>query len=190
MSSTRFRMRILLLSVSAVLAILISKTVSADDEASNRIVVRSSEYGGVYARSIPAESYGSKGKTKIFHVGADQDALIAEYPWYASVIYLGGEGEDTVVRFGPWQRGRQPEAGHFAIGIYRRGKTIREYNTLQMQQLGSGASSSVSHYTIFNNSRPRFRWVKGNTYVLEVEGVSGKVFNFALDTGEVTTSPK
>jgi hypothetical protein len=189
MSLTRSRVRLLLPTVASLFLSLITRTVTADDEASNRTVVRSSEHGSVYARSIPEESYGSKCKTKIFHVGAEQDALIAEYPWYSSVLYLGGEGEDTVVRFGPWQRGRQPEASHLAIGIYRKGKTIREYSTLQMQQLGSGSSSSVSHYTVFNNSRPRFRWVKDNVYVLEAQGESGKMFTFSLKTGQITSAP-
>ena len=42
---------------------------AADDEAANRPVVRSSEYGGVYARSVPDENYGQKGKTRVYRVG-------------------------------------------------------------------------------------------------------------------------
>src|SRR4030067_2966106 len=84
----------------------------ADDEAANRPVVRSSEYGAAYAKSVPNESYGQKGKTRVFSVGKDRDTLISEYDWYASEIYIGGSGEGTLIRFGPWHRGRQPPDTH------------------------------------------------------------------------------
>jgi hypothetical protein len=159
-------------------------SVLADDEAANGPVVRSSAYGGVYAKSVPEEPYGQKGKTRVFGVGAARDTLICEYDWYANEMYLGGAGDATVVRFGLWQRGRSPQGDHLALGIYRNGKTVREYSTLEMQQLGSGVSESVSHYTIFKR-RLGFRWLKGNDYVYEVEGVGGKVFQFDLGTGSV-----
>ena len=64
----------------------------ADDEAANRPVVRSSEYGAVYAKSVPDEGYGQKGKTRVFSVGKDRDTLISEYDWYANDICIGGPG--------------------------------------------------------------------------------------------------
>ncbi len=166
-----------LLAMSSIIAL-------ADDEAANGPVVRSSQYGGVYAKSVPAEPHGQKGKTTVFGVGAVRDTLICEYEWYANEMYLGGAGDATVIRFGPWQRGRSPQRDHLALGIYRNGNTVREYSTLEMQQLGSGVSESISHYTIFKR-RLGFRWLKGNDYVYEVEGVGGKVFQFDLGTGSV-----
>jgi hypothetical protein len=178
MKTPRLLMVEVFLAMSCVMAL-------ADDEAANGPVVRSSEYGGVYAKSVPAEPYGQKGKTMVFGVGQDCDTLICEYEWYANEMYLGGAGDATVVRFGPWQRGRSPQGEHLALGIYRNGKTVREYSTLEMQQLGSGVSESVSHYTIFKR-RFGFRWLKGNDYVYEVEAVGGKVFQLDLTTGSVT----
>ena len=154
----------------------------ADDEAANRPVVRSSEYGSMFGKSIPEESYGQKGKTRVFSVGADRDTLVYEYPWYANIFYIGGSGERTLIRFGPWQRGSNPEKDHLALGIYRDGKTVKEYSTIEMVNFGSGISTSVSHYTVFGQHLG-FRWLKENNYVYEVEGVSGKVFTFDLETG-------
>ncbi|MBZ5535071.1 MAG: hypothetical protein LAO31_03875 [Acidobacteriia bacterium] len=176
------------LVVIAAFVIASSAAVLADDEAGNRPVVRSSENGSVYAKSVPEENYGQKGKTSVFSVGADRDTLICEYEWYANTIYIGGAGEQTLIRFGPWQRGRKPQKDHLALGTYRNGRTVREYSTAEMERLGSGLSTSVSHYTIFRRHLG-FRWLKGNSYVYEVEGVSGKVFTIELETGSLTEKP-
>jgi hypothetical protein len=168
----------------AILLLTVDCVVRADDEAANRPVVRSSEYGAIYARSVPDESYGQKGKTKIFSVGRENDTVICEYDWYAGNIYIGGSGDATVIRFGPWHRGRKPQDDHLAIGIYRNGKVLKEYSTVEIQKMGSGVSGSVSHYQVFAD-RLGFRWVKGNDYVYEVKGVDGKVFTFDLNTGNI-----
>ena len=82
--------------------------VLADEEAANRPVVRSSESGSVYAKSVPEKGYGQKGKTSVFAVGADRDTLLCEYAWYANELYIGA-AEHTLIRFGPWQRGRKTD---------------------------------------------------------------------------------
>ena len=166
------------------LTLVLSVSAFADDEAANRPVVRPSESGAVYAKSVPDESYGQKGMTRVFGVGKDNDTLICEYDWYANEICIGGPGDATLIRFGPWQRGREPQDGHLALGIYRNGKTIREYSTPVMAKLGSGVSTSVSHYTIFAKHLG-FRRLKGDSCVYEVECVSGKVVSFDLDSGAV-----
>ncbi len=177
----RFLMKVMVFVIVAVV-LAWSTAVLADDEAANRPVVRSSEYGRAYAKSVPQESYGQKGKTSVFSVGPDRDTLICEYPWYANIIYIGGAGEGTLIRLGPLQRGRKPQEDHLAIGIYRNGKTVREYSTLEMERMGSGVSTSVSHYTVFERQLG-FRWLTGNSYVYEVKGVSGKIFTIDLETG-------
>lgn len=169
---------------AVVLAAAFCIPVAADDEAPNRPVVRSSEYGAIYAKSVPEESYGQKGRTRVFGVGRDRDTLVCEYEWYASEIYIGGSGDGTVIRFGPWHRGNKPLESHLALGIYRDGKTLREYSTLELQSLGSGLTKSVSHYAVFDR-RLGFRWLRENSHVYEVAGVSGKVFRFDLDTGAI-----
>ena len=110
--------------------------------------------------------------------------LICEYYWFANEIYIGGAGDATLIRFGPWHRGRKPQDDHLATGIYRNGEPIKEYSTVEIEKMGSGVSSTVSHYQVFGE-RIGFRWLEGNVYVYEVTGVDGKVFTFDLDTGSV-----
>lgn len=164
--------------------LLVARGAAADDEASNRPVVRSSEYGICFARSTPDEDWGTSGETLVYRVGNGEDVLISRYDWFSSEIYIGGPGDCTVVRFGPWQRGSSPDTSHFALGIYRDGETIREYSTSDMAEAGSGVSRSVSHYEVFGE-RLGFRWLDGETCVFEVEGVGGSLFSFDLATGDI-----
>lgn len=163
--------------------VLLSGAALADQEASNWPVVRSSEYGRYYAKSIPLADYGVEGVTRVYHVGAEEDTFLYEYPWYAAEIYLGGSGDGTLVRFGPWCRGSEPLEDHLAIGFYRDGRVIREYSTLEMATLGSGVSESVSHYQVFGQ-RLGFR-SSSYGFFFEVMGVDDVLFCFDLETGEI-----
>ncbi len=163
--------------------VLLSGAALADQEASNRPIVRSSEYGAYYARSIPLADYGVEGVTRVYHVEADEDTFLYEYPWYAAEMYLGGSGDGTLVRFGPWARGREPSEDHLAIGFYRDGKVVREYSTLEIANLGSGVSESVSHYEVFGERRG-FRW-NGDDVFYEVMGVDDVLLRFDLENGEL-----
>jgi hypothetical protein len=158
-----------------------------DSEAPNQPIVKSSEHGRYYAKSVPDEHYGQKGKTQVFSVGKDSDTLICEYDWYAREIYMGGAGDATLVRFGPWHRGHEPKDTDLAIGFYRDGKMVREYTTPELVKLGSGISQSVSHYQVFHR-RLGFRWLKENDYAFEVEGVNKQTFIFDTNTGAVISS--
>jgi hypothetical protein len=157
----------------------------ADSEAPNRPVVRASEYGTTYAKSVPDDDYGQEGTTLFYGVSAGEDVLLTEYQWFASEMYIGGPGETTLVRFGPWHRGREPQEDHLAIGLYRNGTALAEYSTLNMLKLGSGLSASVSHYEVFGE-RLGFKWIGSNSFVFQVTGVNGIVFSFCLETGEVS----
>jgi hypothetical protein len=168
----------------AMVLVLSAAVVLADQEAANVPVVRSSTYGRVYARSVPAGWYGQEGVTCVYSVGEEEDTLISEYPWYANEIYIGGSGDATVVRFGPWHGGSEPGENDLALGIYRDGQVIREYSTLELYELGSGVQPSVSHYRILQR-RLGFSWLEGDRYVFQVEGISGILFTFDLDSGEL-----
>jgi len=166
------------------LLLMLFSAAHADDEASNRPVVRASQYGIVYAKSIPEAEWGQDGITRVYFVGSDEDTLIAEYDWYAGEIYIGGQGDATVVRFGPWQRGGCSSPDHLAIGFYRNGQVIREYSTQEIENHGSGISVSVSHYEVFGR-RAGFLCIEGELFVYTVMGVGGKAFAFDLNTGEI-----
>lgn len=163
--------------------VFLSSAALADQEASNRTIVRSSEYGAYYAKSIPLEDYGQEGVTRVYSVGTDEDTLLYEYPWYAAEMYMGGSGDGTLVRFGPWARGREPHEDHLAIGFYRDGRVIREYSTLELANLGSGVSQSVSHYRVFGERRG-FLWNSDGIFY-EVMGVGDVLLRFNLENGEL-----
>jgi hypothetical protein len=161
----------------------------ADEEEPNKARVFSGQHGKCYAKSIPDEILGTKGKTRIYSFGEFEDKLLCEYDWYAPKLYLGGCDDRTLIRIVPWQRGLEPQKGHLAIGIYRDGKCLHEYTTAQLVGLGSGVRCTVSHYIVFSK-RHGFRWLgDGHGYVYVVEGVTGKIFAFDLASGTIIEVP-
>jgi hypothetical protein len=185
---TMLRTIVVMLAVAPIVAF-------ADRPVPNEPVVRASEDGRLYAKSVPYDMLGQKGKTQVFRVGREGDTLLCEYDWYARRIYLGGGRDPTLIRFGPRHGGHKPQDEDFAIGIYRNGKVIREYSTLQMQKMGSGVLATVSFYHVLKEGlgfRLFGRVPAQRRRVYEVKGVSGKVFAFDLQTGEIvqeTTEP-
>jgi hypothetical protein len=170
----------------AFMLLVMNRITNADEEVANWPILHSSESGTTYAKSLPDSYIGQKGKTKVFSVGRQNDSLICEYDWYAHEFYIGGNDGSTLIRFGPWHRGHELQKDHLAIGIYRNGKTVRDYSTVEMAKIGSGVSTSKTHYQVFKQ-RLGFRWLK-NTYVYQIKGVSGKVFTFNVDNGTVLES--
>lgn len=180
-------MRPLVLLVVTVLWAL-SFAAAADKESGNTPVVRSSENGYYYARSVPSAFYGTEGKTRIYRVGAEEDTLVCEYDWYARGMSMGSDGRRiTLVRFGPWHRGSKSSSDHLAIGLYRDGETVREYSTSDLEEMSSGISRSFSHYTVIQE-RIGFRQLENHKQIYRVKGVSGKLFSFDLDTGLVISA--
>ena len=86
---------------SLILVSVFCTSAMADKEATNAPVLRCSESGRGYAKSIPEDAYGQKGQTRVYRVSRDDDVLMWEYDWYAREIYIGGFADATLVRFGP-----------------------------------------------------------------------------------------
>ncbi len=168
---------------------MIPAIIYADSEARNSVIVKSATSHSRYAKSIPADHYGQRGKTYIYKVEKGEDKLECEYNWYSASIYLGGIWDGSLVRFGPWNRGHKPSDDHFAIGFYRNGKTIKEYSAMDIIKAGSGLSGSISHYQVFGK-RIGFRRWQNNTFVFEVHGAKGKLFTFNVDTGLLINEEK
>ena len=174
----------------AVVLLLASATaLPADQEAGNTAHVVTSSYGRCYAKSVPAERYGDRGVTKVYRVGDERDIEIASFDWFSQRIFLQCNVSDekspvglAVVRFGPWARGRQAQADHFAIGFYFKGETVREYSTLDIAGSPDNVSASVSHYEVFEEVRG-FRRLTGNRYVFEVVTTDGRAMSFDPTTG-------
>jgi len=173
------------------LALLVCLPLLADQEAGNTVQVAASEYGACYAKSIPAESYGNAGKTRIYRVTEGEDELVHEYGWFSQRIYLVCNASDStrptgvaVVSTGPWARGHEASADVLALAFHYDGKTVREYSTLEIAGEPGNVSSSVSHYTVIEKVLG-FLWVRSNEYVFELRTTDGRTLAFDAVTGEM-----
>ena len=134
------------------LVLLLYSNLWADEEASNRAYVVSSQYGQCYAKSVPDETYGPKGTTKVYRVDAKLDILVDTFSWYSHRIFIecnAGSPADTVgvsvVRLGPWARGHEASANDLAIAFYWKGNLLKRYSTLDIAGRPDNVSASVSH---------------------------------------------
>jgi len=165
----RVLMRQRLLTLTCLLVTL-CVGVRADEEASNVPHVAVDQYGRCYAKSVPAESYGSKGETNVYAVDR-QDRLVETYAWYSGQVYLqcftpmpDRQVAISVVQFGPWARGRKANDDDLALAFYARGKLLRRYSTLDIAGSPDRISNSVSHYTVISR-------VEGYVQVRRLEGI-------------------
>ncbi|MCA9398606.1 MAG: hypothetical protein KC618_02570 [Candidatus Omnitrophica bacterium] len=176
---------------SILLAFLFYFTLSsigfADEEASNRTYVKSSEYGQFYVKSVPAESYGLAGKTRVYWVKDEQDQLLFTYDWYSPELYIYGFAPGSpvyVVKFGPWHRGHLANHNDLAIAFYKNDQLLKEYSTLDIVKDDKNVSTSVSHYTMFKK-RMGFRRPWGNQIIFDVQTLDDKILSFNTETGEL-----
>jgi hypothetical protein len=161
----------------------------ADEEAGNRAYVQSGEYGLFYLKSVPAESYGLKGKTQVFQVMPEQDKLLFTYDWYSPELYLTGflAGPSVyVVKFGSWTRGHVANTDDLAVAFYKNDQLLKEYSTLDIVKDEKNVSASVSHYTVFKK-RLGFRRPFGNQIIFDVEKENGDILSFDVDTGKIVS---
>jgi hypothetical protein len=175
------------IALALLIGLFLALSLRADDEAGNSTYVKSSTHGERYAKCVPGERYGSKGATRIYLVRDEQDVLETTYEWYTPTIYLHGTDRGgSVVRFGPWHRGRKASQDDLAVAFYLSGKLLRQYSTLDIAGRDN-VSQSVSHYQVFGKVIG-YRHVEGadwNTWAFDVEGINGKVISFDAKTGEI-----
>jgi len=167
------------------LALLTPLLARADEEASNSTYVQSGHYGSCYAKSIPAETYGSKGTTRVYLVRDKDDELAQTFDWYAPKIDLTTTSKGlSVVRFGSWPRGHAASNDELAIAFYLNGKLLHSYSTLDLAGKPDNVSCSVSHYTIIRKT-PGYRWIDGNNHAFDIELTDGRTLSFDPDTGNL-----
>jgi hypothetical protein len=166
-------------------AFLLAQPAIADEEAANRVHVKSSANGRYYAKSIPDADRGSKGKTLVYAVTKDKDKLIATYKWYAQEFFLLDAGP-TIVQMGPWARGHEASKDDLAIAFYKDGKLLRSYSTLDIAGTKDNVSSSVSHYTVFESIQG-YRWIISNNFAFDTRTNDGRAVSFDVHTGERLT---
>jgi hypothetical protein len=155
----------------------------ADEEAANRAYVTASKYGQFYAKSVPHESYGFKGVTRVYQVTGEEDRLIQRYDWYTPKLFVDGFGATIyVVQMGPWHRGHLASPDEHAIAFYKDDRLLKKYSTLDIAGAKDNVSSSVSHYTVFSGE-PVFRRPFGNHLIFDIKTHTGETLSFDTETG-------
>ena len=167
--------------------------VCADQEAGNLPHVQSGSWGRCYAKSVPSDSYGEAGTTRVYEVGATDDRLLVTYEWFSQRIYLqcnmssaGGIGV-SVVQIGPWPRGHAASPDHLALAFYFNDRLLRRYSTLDIAGRPDNVQASVSHYIVVERI-DGYRWIDGDRYAFDLRTVDGRVLSFDPTTGEVIGS--
>lgn len=183
-----------LISIITVYALFRFPTiVCADSEAGNSPYVRASEDGGVYAKCIPNEISGDRGKTFVYKMGKKGEELLCSFNWYPGDIYLVDNfryyGDYySVVRIGHWPRGNEPNNEELAIAFYKDCKETKRYSTADIVRLGYKDSKNVprskSHYTVFKKVIG-FKFLEYGKYDFDVLTEEGRVLSFDPSTGEM-----
>lgn len=130
--------------------VVTSLAAHADSEAPNVPVVASGDDGTCYAKSVPANSWGESGSTKVFVVSVPADREVAEYPWYAARIYLVCRDDPTLIRIGRWPQGHKPRHEDLGVAFYLKGKLLRSHSMLDLAGSPENAAGSVSHYMVLS----------------------------------------
>ena len=159
-------------------------TTYADEEASNSLYI--SANGPWYAKSIPHESYGTKGRTDVYLATEKADSLQYTYDWYSpgKLRLKQWAWGVSVVRFGPWQRGSKASEDDLALAFYNGNELLASYNTLDLAGKPESVSTSTSHYTVIKKIHG-YRWLGSNDYVFEIETEDGRTISFDIATGKV-----
>jgi hypothetical protein len=175
------------------LAAMIPALITADEEVSNLPVVAADQWGRCYAKSVPAESYGSAGTTRVYSVTAEVDVLLDTYAWYAREMRLacnlGRPGEPpgtSIVQFGPWARGQRANGDDLALAFHLRGRLLRRYSTLDIAGSPDAVATSVSHYTVIRQVDGY--QADGANLVFAIVTVDGRRLTFEPTTGELVAT--
>jgi hypothetical protein len=140
-------------------------------------------------KQFPIRCTGRRAARALSGYARAQDSLLASYDWFSQRIFLEcnvatGDGPVglSVVRFGPWSRGREARAQDLALAFYRGGRLLRRYSTLDIAGRASNVSASESHYMVID-SVMGYRWLDGNRYRFDVRTTDGRVLSFDPATG-------
>ena len=147
-------------------------------------------HGGYYAKCIPTESFGTNGVTRVYRVQKAQDVLVHTYNWYSANIYVSGANQKvSIVRFGPWSKGRQASSNHLALALYYDGQFLKSYSTLDIAGKPENVEASVSHYywckRIIGYGHYALPPSAETIYGFGIETLDGRKLCFNVTTGEL-----
>ena len=121
----------------------------ADSLLPNRPGSYSGPSGHCFAETIPKESYGTDGVTRVYRVGGEGDELTDTYPWFSHRLDLrcdfsrNGESGALLVRFGPLASGGEASDEDIAFTFYFRGVALSRISTLDIAGDPDGADDMV-----------------------------------------------
>lgn len=177
------------LATALLFGLLPSAAVHADEEAGNLPHVQSDSWGRCYAKSVPSDTYGEAGTTRVYEVTAAEDRLLASYGWFSQQIFLqcnmsnNGDSGVSVVQIGPWPRGHAASADHLALAFYFNDRLLKRYSTLDIAGRPDNVQSSVSHYTVIERI-DGYRWIDGDRYAFDLRTSDGRTLSFDPTTGQ------
>lgn len=141
-------MSILTIKILTLFFFIVS-TLRADQEGPRDVYVVGN--GAWYAKCVPSggREQRESGTTSVYLAGRETDQLMYQFGWYASRIYISGWGGGcSVIRIGPWARGRRASDEHLAIAFYQDGRLLCQYSTLDISGSELNVEFSASHYTV------------------------------------------
>ena len=189
------------LTSSLIVILITSGLLNADDEGPPRPYITTSPHGRYYFKMLPKTLESPKpfeyldGEPKtIPHTGISYELkadgndveLWRIEGWYASEVYLAGDGEH-LVRMGSWPRGQEPSEDHLAVACYRGGGLFKEYSTADLIKRKRKVKRSLSHYfwRAEDQSYPRI----GPNY-FKLKTIENTVYTFDIFTGEIISSKR
>lgn len=154
--------------------------------------------GRFYAKCIPFENFGSKGITKIYKAGKEEDELINTYDWYNSGrLILGWSSkpdEVAVMRLRQdveYIKGRDIDK-QIEFSFYIGGKFLKSYSTKDLVEFGGEKGDFIARSTDGTKGADYevlgFEW-KGNNSFFTIRVPNGNKIRFDINTGEVYTKP-
>jgi hypothetical protein len=162
---------------------LLCSPARADEEIAKYPYVQS--IGNYYVKSVPSDSSGTKGTTRIYRVTDKNDEIVHTFDWYAPQLALQRTDKGILlVRHGNWPRGHQANNDELAIAFYLNGKLLRSYSTLDIAGKPDNIIPSKSHYTVIE-THIGFRNVEGKMYAYDIKTTDGRTISFNIDTGEI-----
>lgn len=167
----------------------------ADQEASNTLYVKTSQYGNCYVKSVPLEPYSTKGRTNVYGVRPGDDVLLHTFNWYSQTAFIEcnvvrhPENKVSVVRMGRWPSGRRANAQELAIAFYYGGNLVRQYSTLDIAGLPDNVTHSVSHYRVISEVYGYFQQ-KDYSWTFELLTIDGRRLAFDPSTGNLLSARK
>lgn len=183
-------MRNFCLALFAFCAILIaSPSAQAYSRGGNRPYVQSMEGGAFYAKCVPDEKEGSKGETKIYRVGKEQDELVDTYNWYSRegvvLAWSPIAGKVAVMALREEAEDRKQVEFSFYLG----GRLLHSYTLEDLAKMGvqirpfydwNGKGKERGYWRVLGYEQVN----NSNDYVFAVEVNGEKRLGFDILTGE------